>query len=64
MRNLHQSSNGMPWHCMQPTSTVGLPRESMIVRPRRLVIVLIERGAVARAKTRAACLDSIAQLNK
>jgi hypothetical protein len=35
----------------------------MIVRPRTAVIVLIDRGAVARAKTRAACLDSIAQLN-
>jgi hypothetical protein len=34
----------------------------MIVRPRTEVIVLIDRGA-ARAKTRAACLDSIAQLN-
>jgi hypothetical protein len=35
----------------------------MIVRPRTEVMVLIERGAVARARTRAACLDSIVQLN-
>eukprot|EP00953_Heterococcus_sp_UTEX-ZZ885_P019990 11166-Heterococcus_DN1.PRE.1 len=61
--NLHRSTRRVVCHCRQLTSTVGLPRESMIVRPRTEVILLIDRGAVARAKTRAACLDSIAQLN-